>query len=468
MKIRKGSRSKIPFLVTSILLMVLVLGVNSQALAGLNLEVPIDMVDHGLEVPNGAGTTNFNRARIFFDANDYDGDTVNYYFEIVAKNIDSSAKPVYFRRTTNTATNHATINVPVTAAPGTFARYRVQLSINPLTGKNQYLVRLTKTTSTDQLIVSSARLIVQQTNATKTRIQIPLVQKNHDIFQNGSGRADTTTSAVYTQGDSDKYSLWKKDSSQYADISGWTLEAVLDNLSSTATTYAALHRVSDGAIVADSEVSLYGTLITLVDTSFADTAGNFTNGSKFELKIRSSVSGQRADLGRASLYVSLTNLSKAEVLYRVSRKIPSGPVDVVAQRTVLDATKFSNPEFYFEATGRCADNTPLVFLRDHDSNTSLTGGADISGSGINFNNANRDIVRTAAITPDSGDNFYTRAASHTNTLKVMHAWVVVAFPSASCPTPGTPGSPSPANGVTGQSIDVDLDWSDCTDTDSYD
>jgi parallel beta-helix repeat protein len=464
MKIRKGSRSKIPFLLTPILLLVLAFGVNSQALAGLNLEVPIDMVDHGLEVPSGTGTTNFNRAQIFVDANDYDGAT--YYFEIVAKNTDSSAKPVYFRRTTSTATNHATITVP--AGTANYTRYRVPLSINPLTGKNQYLVRLTKTTSAAQLIVSSARLIVQQTNATKTRIQIPLVEKNHDIYQVGSGRADTTTSSVYTQGDADKYSLWKKDSSQYADISGWTLEAVLDNLSASATTYAALHRVSDGAIVADSEVSLLGTTIALVDTSFTNTATNFTDGSKFELKIRSSISGQRADLGRASLYVSLTNLSKAEVLYRVSRKVPTGPVDVVAQRVLIDTTLFTSPEVYFEATGRCADNTPLVFLRDHDANTSGTGGTDVSGSGINFNNANRDIVRTGEITPDSGDNFYVRVATNTNTLKVMHAWVVVVAPSASCATPGTPSSPSPANGVTGQSIDVDLDWSDCSDTDFYD
>jgi parallel beta-helix repeat protein len=148
--------------------------------------------------------------------------------------------------------------------------------------------------------------------------------------------------------------------------------------------------------------------------------------------------------------------------------VASGPDDVVAQRMLLDTTLFTNPVVYFEATGRCADNTPLVFLRDHDSNTSLTGGTDVSGSGINFNNANRDIVRTAAITPDSGDNFYVRVATNTNTLKVTHAWVVVAFPTASCPTPGTPSVVSPADGATGISIDADLDWSDCTDTDSYD
>jgi PKD repeat protein len=37
-----------------------------------------------------------------------------------------------------------------------------------------------------------------------------------------------------------------------------------------------------------------------------------------------------------------------------------------------------------------------------------------------------------------------------------------------CPTPGTPGSPSPANHASGVSINVDLDWSDCANTNSYD
>ncbi|MBW2171800.1 MAG: DUF2341 domain-containing protein, partial [Deltaproteobacteria bacterium] len=36
------------------------------------------------------------------------------------------------------------------------------------------------------------------------------------------------------------------------------------------------------------------------------------------------------------------------------------------------------------------------------------------------------------------------------------------------PAPGTPGTPSPVNGATGVSVDADLDWADCSDTDSYD
>jgi hypothetical protein len=468
MKFQKASRNPKLFLISTLLCVGLVFGLTSQGWAGLNLEVPIEMVDYGSEAAVGTGTNNHNRTLIFLDPADYDGAT--YYFEIVAKNVDSSAKSVYLRRTTNGATNHATITVP--AGTSVFTRYRVALSAAPLAGKNQYLVRLTKTTAVDQLIVSAARVIVQQTNATKTRIQIPLVQKSHNLSQNGAGRVDTTTSNVYTQGTDNRYSLWIKDSSKYADLSGstpWTLEAVLDNLSSTATTYCALFNHDTGQQVTGAEASLYGDVIKVVDTSFADTAGNFTNGSKFELKIRSSVSGQRADLGRASLYVRLTNLSKAEVLYRVShRNTGTAAEDIVEQRTLLDTSLFTNPEVYFEASGYCLDNGERLFLRDHGANVSGTGGSDVTGSGINFNSGTRTVVKTAEINPASGNNFYVRDAASTSTVVSTHAWIVVNFPAASCATPGTPSSPSPANGATGQSIDVDLDWSDCTDTDTYD
>jgi len=37
-----------------------------------------------------------------------------------------------------------------------------------------------------------------------------------------------------------------------------------------------------------------------------------------------------------------------------------------------------------------------------------------------------------------------------------------------CPTPATPANPNPPDGATNVSIDTDLDWSDCTNADSYD
>lgn len=433
MKPRKASLPNIPILLAILLFPALILGVTHQALAGLNLEVPIEMVDHGLEAPEGGGTTtNMNRSRIFLDSGDYDGDTVNYYFEIVAKNTDTVDRNVYFRRTTGTADDHATITVP--AGTSDYTRFRVALSTPPLAGKNNYVVRVTDTNFTNQLYVSAARVLVQQTNATKTRIQIPLVQKAHDAANVGSGRADKTTSTDYTQGDPVKYSLWVKDSTKYATLSGstpWTLEAVLDNDSASAYTYAALHRVSDGAKVDGAEVSLYGSTITLIDTSFSDTATNFSDGAEFELKIKTSVAGQNAHLGRASLYVSLTDLSRAEVLYRVSRQnAETAAEDIVEQRALLITSLFTSPAVYFEATGSCADDAPVLFLRDHGANPSGTGGSDVSGSEINFNSGTKTIVRTGKINPTSGSNFYVREAATTGDLIPTHAWIVVTFPYA--------------------------------------
>ena len=37
-----------------------------------------------------------------------------------------------------------------------------------------------------------------------------------------------------------------------------------------------------------------------------------------------------------------------------------------------------------------------------------------------------------------------------------------------CPIPGTPANPNPSDGATNVSIDTDLDWSHCANTDSYD
>ncbi len=42
------------------------------------------------------------------------------------------------------------------------------------------------------------------------------------------------------------------------------------------------------------------------------------------------------------------------------------------------------------------------------------------------------------------------------------------FTTETLPPPGTPSTPTPADGATGISIDADLDWADCSNTDTYD
>jgi PKD repeat protein len=87
----------------------------------------------------------------------------------------------------------------------------------------------------------------------------------------------------------------------------------------------------------------------------------------------------------------------------------------------------------------------------------------------------RDTMNLTYITIPSGNLAYCTAycwrVRHQDNCGRWSAWSAeTSFTTVCelCPEPGTPGSPSPSNHATGVSVSADLDWSDCTDTDSYD
>jgi hypothetical protein len=412
------------------LFLALIFGITNELLAGLNIEVPLEMVDFGLNSVAGTGSppttqTNFGRSGLSLTGDDYDGAT--YYFEIVAKNTYGYDCDVFLRDYTS-GTSKATITVPANTT--NFTRYRVSWIPTDNT-KRAYFVRMEDTASAGQLVVQTARIIVQQTNATKTRIQIPLVQKEHDLSAAPTGNLATTTSTTYVQDSPMKYSLWKKDTSVYADLAAtnpWSLEAVLSSNNASGYAYAALFNATDNSQVTGTEIYVYGTTWDIKDVSFGDTATNFHNLDNFEARIKSNNASYTAELRSAvRLYVRLTNLTQAEVLYRVGRARAAGTAleDTEEQRVLLDTSLFANPLFYFEASGYCADNDQRVFLRDHSTNDSGTDGSNVSGSGINFNSASKTIVRAFDISPTSGNRFYTYITSSTSNLELNHAWLVV-------------------------------------------
>ncbi|MBW2174149.1 MAG: hypothetical protein JRF64_05810, partial [Deltaproteobacteria bacterium] len=205
MKTRKRSRSEIPFLVTSILLLGLVFSFTSQALAGVNLEVPLEMIDRGIS--SFTGTRTHKRSSIYLNMAEYNGDTVNYYFEIVADNDNTTtAYDVYLRDMTN-----GSDKITVSVDPDTDrVRYRDQFF--PVPGNNEYRMKIQATAALDQIKVYAARIIVVQTNATQTRIQIPLLNHGFNGSANGTGAAtDTLKITTYSQNAETRFSLWHKD-----------------------------------------------------------------------------------------------------------------------------------------------------------------------------------------------------------------------------------------------------------------
>jgi len=364
---------------------------HGRSATGLDLEVPIEMS----MIPCGSLATraqDFNRTKVRLSDADYDGSPL-WFFEIVAKNSSSSDKIVTLKSESGTK---ATIIVPAsTAFP---MRFRTA-PFTPDSGWAVYYLNLPVTTSDYQLIVWSSRIIIQQTKATKTRIQIPLFGRPGDphlynwaIYNEGPPVWPRVTSSVGSGvweelGHSRR---WKKEGNVYADLASgacWTFEAVLQVTDEGKyPNYCTLWNETTNQQVASSEVSNSKSTYTLHYADFPDNTSQFTDGHEFGIRTKGHASNPPR-VADARLYVRLTNLSKVQIIYTV------GYEDVVYakqekfndySRVLIDVSKFSSPEFYFESFGSSADDQHVLFLRDGGMNDSGAEGKDVQESGISF------------------------------------------------------------------------------------
>lgn len=418
--------------------------------AGVNLEVPIEMIDYGLSSSSSSAIV-FDRAQIYLDSDDYDEAT--YYFEIVASNGNASYDyDVDLYDVTGSAVK-ATITIPKSSST---TRFR-STSWSPADNTTRvYAVQTPQTASYNNVRIHTARVIVVQQNATKTRIQIPLLSGDYATYSYSQDKyLAIANQTSYPAGvGSLIYSTYSKNTAVLADISGWSLEGLMRVGNAAKTAYAALWNVTDDVQVADSEVAHTGdTDITLVSVDFADNATNFDNADNFEVKFR--IGADQAGnvfFYRFDLYVRLTNLSKAEIVWCVGKRLDTGGesgngIDY-HQRCLINTSAYSSPACYFESCGYNATDEDTVYLRDHLTNDLGYNGSDVENSGINYNSAAKIRTRTSALTLTDGDRFYMRWATPAGTLYQVSAWIVIDCESAAPPA-------APAGG---QVIIINEDW----------
>jgi hypothetical protein len=370
----------------------------------VNLEVPIEMIDLGLS--SGTAARTFARSAVRLDAEHYDGAT--YYFEIVASNANQNYDyAVELIDVDNGNETRCSKAVPYSTTTPT--RLRTP-AFTPASGNNEYQVRLSGTDLDDELKVYAARIIVVQNNATKTRIQIPLLSGPFDFTSNApDASADDTDSITYAQKYPDHFSLWKKDESVWGDIAPgtpWTLEAVFGTFRPYGgepdgwTNLALFKRIDE-----ENSVQVAGTELThgfehgLETVDFANDAVNFDDLGEFEVKYKLVPTGgftYFSGVARACLYVKLTNLNKGEVYWRVSRKASVNAAGInTLQRVLWNQDHYTHPGTYFEATGR--DVTLSGFtIGALDAGTSDAGcaGTTVSGSEIDFTSTVKALERT--------------------------------------------------------------------------
>ncbi|MGZ3800979.1 MAG: hypothetical protein ACXVCA_11515 [Bdellovibrio sp.] len=399
----------------------------------VNLEVPIEMVDHGLA--SQTSTLAFSRSSTNLNTSDYDGQ-LTFSFEIVVANTDSTQRNVSL---VNSA-GEVIANIPVSPV-GSFSNpQRFLTSFIPTSGANTYRVQLEGTTSTGQLSVYESRIRVQQRGATKTKIYIPLMASvarevvssdNENLY----AYSDDSTTATYSQPNKGWYSLWQKNSSAFSQLDAnnpWTFEAIL-NTTSGGTAFASLFNATNGLQISSSEVSAVSTTPVLVSSSFADSASNFNNLDNMEVRIKAP-----AGIGyiyKAGIWVKLTNLTHAEVYFRDLLAVGWNPgnvaQDIPHYRFIFDSTRFSGPLSIFHELVSSADAGTSCSLSVYDNGFDDIGfsASLVANSSLPISSSTLTRQRSPSLGLTSNHRFsaYLSANSGPGNCYVVNSFVIMSF-----------------------------------------
>ena len=239
---------------------------------GLNLVVPIEMIDYGRENP--FDVVYLYRTLTTLDPGDYDGAT--YYFEVVGCNTEAVNRDIYLKINT---TLYATITIPASTTVPT--RFR-SAAFSPAAGN--YWIQLAYSPALYTLEVYSARIIIVQVNATKTRIQIPLTGRDGIEYLSNIPITDSKVGTTYGQGTAAYYSLFQKNVSKLADISSWKFECVLRAGATSYTAYASLFNKTDNTQVGGGVSTTLA--YALLSETIVNDATNFHDLDEFEVRIK--------------------------------------------------------------------------------------------------------------------------------------------------------------------------------------
>lgn len=398
---------------------------SATAVTGLTLQVPVELTDQAMNSSTIA--TNFQRTLTSLNTTNYDG-TVTYNFSIVAKNTDSVAHAVSVLDASFNVV--ATINVPgLTSNPTLFST-----SMTPDVGLMQYIVQLAGTSTAGQLEVDSARILVNQTNATKTMIYIPLLASSA-AASNLDANAYVASTNSLTYDPTSNATLYQKNSAAYTTLNpynAWTLETVVSALNG-ASGSVVLYDLTQGSAVADTELQFSNSTLLVNDSSFDEGVTDFTtsnNGDQYEVRIACATgctSGSVA-LYKAGLWVNVYQLATAEVFYRTSL---GGSFASTAnndyERSLLNLALFSNPATYFQSVAALVSGASGVvkLMDDGVYNSGAVGVSAVTGSSLTFSSTTKTWQRTSAVSLTSGDRVLTGVVPGGSVVNLIDSSVVV-------------------------------------------
>ncbi|MCB0413867.1 MAG: fibronectin type III domain-containing protein, partial [Bdellovibrionales bacterium] len=399
---------------------------NLNKLGEVNLQVVIELIDLRLSSSSLASQV-FEKSQTSFDTSAYDG-VASYEFEILSSNIDSSSRNIYLVDSSDSAI--ATISVPA----GTSEVTRFRVTATPNLGSDVYRIRVSQTTSDDQLVIHGAKLLVNQVNATKTKLYFPLLS-----VKGGASHTDTTGFSFSTnlqsyQNINHRISFQREVDhlKTIADYNAWEIETIVST-SGGAEGIMALYNEEESANVATTETRFDQSSLVLNRIPLDEGVVGFSsinNGDHYSIKMMCEFNcgAGQVILYKAGLWVKLENLSSAIVQYRLaSSQDPEGSVlQKYQDRVIIDATKFSTPTIYFRTDlvdypGSTAD----VLLQSHGDDYGTSGLVDAPGSALYFDLDSRGTLLSGPLSLSSGDRFTTKLIPNGGMVELFSTSILV-------------------------------------------
>ena len=358
--------------------------VMATGVATLDLTVPIELTDQPLASDQVEIT--FDRTQTTFDPDDYDG-TRTYYLETVAINLDSNQRSLKWVGVDGTELGE----VPVPGNTATPTLFRNTLSIP--SGVSAYRLKLSGTAEPGQLQVLSARLLVKQVGATRSKLYFPLLSK-----ASAPNSADSTSPVFSTLGTSyetlpvsNRFTRHLSAQSNLGEFNSWELEAVVAGQQDAIGTFA-LRNLNQNALVEDSQTYFRSDTLTVSRVPISEGLENFSSaneGDEYDLVMRCDLNcTSEVRIYKAGLWLKVQDLSKVEVVQRLTlgATYPDSPNVLADARGLVDASGYSNPSYGFSVTALAA---PLTFLNlqlssSGTSDSDTTGLNAIPGSGLFF------------------------------------------------------------------------------------
>lgn len=391
--------------------------------AALNLQVPIEMVDS----PIGSNTTatTFARTQTSLDPTAYDG-TVSYEFEVVAANAGVSSAQVKLVDPSNVT--YATVTVPA----GTTTPTRLRVSMTPNASRTIYRVQTPAVATVNDVTVTTARMIVTQVGATKTKLYIPLVSMNGIAVANDATAAATVNATTYASLVAS--AMYKRQTTKLAqlnDYNAWELEAVAAANGGATGAIALVDTTTGSAVkVDDTETLVTQSTPTLFSVPIDDGVNNFASANEndtYEISARcyQTCSGGSVGLYHAGLWVSLNNISKVQVYMRVAlgADMIMSPTPLIEARTLWDSSKFSNPTTYFQSSG-ASPTTGYIELNKSSLETGSSDLTFVSGSGIYFSGTTKTLTRQT-VTVTTGSRLAPDVDPQTSPLSLNSSFFII-------------------------------------------